>query len=94
LRAHVEVEQTAPHEFRVRVVEGQTHTRHQVTLSTAEYERLSSKKVAPAELVRRAFEFLLAREPKEEILAKFDLAVIGKYFGEFEQTLKRSLDEL
>jgi len=38
-------------------------------------------------LVRRSFEFLLAREPKESILKKFDLALIQKYFLEYENTI-------
>ena len=48
----------------------------------------------PVELVHRAFEFLMARERKESILRKFDLTVIGQYFAEFEQTMKRSLETL
>jgi hypothetical protein len=41
--------------------------------------------------VRRSFEFLLDNEPKESILARFDLAVIGRYFPQFEREIKRRL---
>jgi hypothetical protein len=41
--------------------------------------------------VRRSFEFLLEREPKESILARFDLSVISRYFPEYEDEIKRRL---
>jgi hypothetical protein len=91
MAAKIEVEQVAPYEFHVRVTEGKTVTSHVVTMKTSEYERISGNKVAPTELVHRAFEFLLARERKESILRKFDVTVIGQYFAEFEQSMKRSL---
>jgi hypothetical protein len=89
--AQIEVKMITAEEFRVRVTEGKSETRHTVTMKAADYERLSGKKVAPAEFVRRAFEFLLARESKEQILSRFDITVIGKYFREFESTIQRSL---
>jgi hypothetical protein len=42
--------------------------------------------------VRAAFAFLLDREPKEAILARFDVAVISRYFPEFERELPRYLE--
>ncbi len=92
MAAKIEIEQTAPEEFKVRVSEGANETRHVVTMKTSEYERISGKKVTPVELVRRAFEFLLQRERKEQILAKFDLTIIGVYFAEFENVIKRKLE--
>jgi hypothetical protein len=89
--ATINVEQVAPYEFHVRVSDGKSETTHVVTMKTSEYERISGKKVEPAELVKRAFEFLLARERKEEILRKFDLTIIGQYFAEFEQVMKRTV---
>jgi len=91
MAAKIEVEQIAPEEFSVRVIEGASETRHAVTMKTSEYERISGKKVTPVELVRRAFEFLLQRERKEQILAKFDLTIIGVYFAEFEKVMKQNL---
>jgi hypothetical protein len=34
-------------------------------------------------LVRESFLFLLAREPASQILARFDLSVIGRYFPDY-----------
>jgi hypothetical protein len=42
-----------------------------------------------ADLVRRSFEFLLEREPPESILSTFDLAVIQRYFPEYDRLFKR-----
>ena len=43
----------------------------------------------PEDLVRRSFVFLLAREPKESILGRFDLPLIGRYFPEYEREIRR-----
>ena len=77
--------------FRVRVIEGKGETLHVVTLKAADYERLANLKVEPAELVRMAFEFLLENEPKESILGRFDLLLIGRYFPNFETEMRRRL---
>jgi len=42
----------------------------------------------PVDLVRRSFEFLLAREPKESILSSFELPVIARYFPEYEREIR------
>jgi hypothetical protein len=73
------------------VSDGNTETSHTVTLRRADYERISGKKVEPAELVKMAFQFLLENEPKESILSRFDLPVIGRYFPNFEAEMKRRL---
>jgi hypothetical protein len=36
------------------------------------------------QLVQDSFDFLLQREPKESILSEFDLAVIQRYFREYD----------
>jgi|HubBroStandDraft_1064217.scaffolds.fasta_scaffold280579_2 hypothetical protein len=94
MSAKIDVEQSAPDQFRVRVTEGNTETQHVVTMKASDYERISGRKVEPVELVRSAFEFLLARERKEQILARFDLTVISRYFAEFEQAMRRRLEKL
>ncbi len=62
-------------------------TRHEVTVTAADLERLAPGAVSPEDLVRRSIAFLLAREPKESILGRFDLAVIGRYFPEYEREI-------
>ena len=87
----IDVETLTDGTFRVRVIEGKSETSHTVTLKPADYDRISCGKVEPAELVRMAFEFLLENEPKESILGRFDLPLIGRYFPNFEPEMKRRL---
>ena len=71
----------------VTVGEGGSETRHSVTFTRAEFQRLARDRETPDGLVRRSFEFLLAREPKESILASFELPAIGRKFPEVEQVI-------
>jgi hypothetical protein len=87
----IEVEQIGEGDFLVRVIESKTETSHRVTLKPEDYERLAKGKAEPRELIRRSFEFLLENEPKESILSRFDLSVIGRYFPQFEREIKRRL---
>jgi hypothetical protein len=91
MAARIEIEETRPGEYRVRLLEGGSESTHVVTLRAADCERLAGGKVQPVELVRRSFEFLLEREPKESILSRFDLPVIGRYFSEYEREIQRRL---
>lgn len=65
---------------------GKTH-RYRVTLSFQDYDHWSRGRVAPSEVVRAAFAFLLDREPAGAILSKFDCSVIRRYFPEVDQKL-------
>lgn len=91
--AKIEVERIGEEEFQVRVTEGKSQTSHRVTLKQADCDRITGGKIEPTELVRRSFEFLLENEPKESILARFDLTVISRYFPDFEREIKRRLAE-
>lgn len=71
----------------VTVAEGDSRTVHTVGLSHDDYNRLSGGDSSPEELVRRSFEFLLEREPKESILREFDITVISRYFPEYEDEI-------
>jgi hypothetical protein len=73
---------------RVSVRDGGSSRTYEVRVSAAELSRFDPGAAEPTDLVRRSFEFLLAREPKESILATFDLAVIGRYFPEYEHDIK------
>lgn len=70
-----------------RVVEASGESAHEVMLARGDLERLGRPGEAPEDFVRRCFRFLLEREPKESILGRFDVAVIGRYFPEFEATI-------
>ena len=91
MAAKIEVEKIDKSKFRVRVTESGNETSHEVTVSPRDYTRLTNGKVEPEELVRWSFEFLLAREPKESILTRFELSVISRYFPEYEREIKRRL---
>ena len=74
----------------VTVAEGGSETRHSVTLTRSDFQRLTTSGGTPHALVRRSFEFLLARERKESILRSFALPEIGRYFPEYESAIRRS----
>ena len=58
-------------------------TKHQVTLSTDDYIKLSKAKISDEELIVASFKFLLDRESNESILKEFNLNIIQKYFPEY-----------
>jgi len=91
MNSRIEVKKIGEEEFQVRVTEGQGSTSHRVTLKRADYERLAGGTIEPGEVIRRSFEFLLENEPKESILARFDLTVIGRYFPDFEHEMQRRI---
>ena len=47
--------------------------------------------VAPEELVRASFEFLLEREPASSILRKFSLDIISRYFPDYSAEIRARL---
>lgn len=70
--------------FRVTV---DSATTHEVEVTAGFIEKVGWKGT-PEELLRRSFEFLLEREPKESILAKFELPDIARYFPDYEEAAK------
>ena len=83
--AKIEVEKFDASRFRVRVIEAGSESTHQVTLNPKDHARLAGEAVKPEILIRKSLEFLLEREPKESILGAFDIAVIRRYFPEFDE---------
>jgi len=73
------------------MVEAGAKTTHKVTLKPSYYEKLTGKRVTPAVLVEKSFEFLLERESNTSILRSFDLPVISQYFPEYEKVIKGML---
>jgi hypothetical protein len=74
---------------RVEVGGPEAPTAHVVSVSAADLARLAPGAADPEDLVRRSFAFLLAREPRESILGRFDLPLIGRYFPEYERMVRR-----
>jgi hypothetical protein len=75
---------------RVTVDDNGSSREFEVAVSAAELARFDPAAADPSSLVRRSFEFLLAREPKESILRSFGLSVIGRYFPEYEREIRHS----
>jgi len=88
--AEIAVSRTGPSTFRVAVVERDGQTTHDVEVTPESIARYAPGSDA-ARLVTAAFEFLLEREPKESILARFDLTVIERYFPEFPEHMAARL---
>ena len=63
---------------------------YQIELDREYYKMIVPKRTIE-ELMRGTFKFLLAREPKESILRKFNLRVVQEYFPDFEKEIKKEL---
>lgn len=90
----IEVKRTGdgdPLEFEVVVRAGNGESRHRVTMTKQTCERLTAGRHTPERCLEAAFRFLLDRESKESILARFDVTVISRYVPEFERELPRYL---
>jgi hypothetical protein len=61
-------------------------TTHRVRVSAAELAKYGGGD--PAELVRRSFDFLLAREPNTSILRAFDLSAIERYYPDYPNVIR------
>jgi len=68
-----------------------TTTAHRVTIDPAYHEKLTGGHISAEELVEKSFEFLLKRESSTSILKTFELQVIGRYFPEYETTIRKML---
>lgn len=77
--------------FDVTLRDGRGETRHAVTVAPDLLATAGAAGASPEACVEAAFLFLLDREPKEAILARFDLSVIARYFPEFEAEFPRYL---
>jgi hypothetical protein len=73
----------------VAVGDGGASSRHTVRVRADALARWGRAGETPDQLVARAFEFLLAREPASQILHSFDLADIPRYFPEFDREIRR-----
>ena len=81
----IRVEKQGDWEFRVEVEEGESKTTHTITLA----ENFAAKlDLSPEEVVKKSFEFLLARESKESILSSFSIPdTIIRYFPGFQDKI-------
>lgn len=95
--ADIEVEQAGPGEYEVSVREGGSSTAHRVAGVDADHRAAlglpGADEVDDAGLLEESFRFLLEREPKESILASFELPVIARYFPEYPDEMRRRFGE-
>lgn len=78
-------------EFIVEVGENSDKIGYSVRVDREYWEKLTSGRHKPEELVRRSFLFLLQREAKTSILRSFNLHEIPYYFPEYEDEMKRRM---
>ena len=74
----------------VTIADHGSDSRHSITFTRADFQRLASSGETPDSLIRRSVEFLLAREAKESILKSFALTDIGRYFPDYEREIRVS----
>jgi hypothetical protein len=94
LAAKISIEtQQTPSGWRCRVAvsDADSETTHDVTVNMAYRDKLVGPSGSVEDLLRRSFEFLLAREPKESILRSFDLSAIARYFPDYEAKIRSPL---
>jgi len=77
--------------FHVTVSERGNQTTHRITMTRQVYQRLTEAACPPDELVRKSFEFLLEREPKESILHEFEITIISRYFPDYEPEIRKRI---
>lgn len=86
--AQITVTRRADGTFYVRTPAG---TSHEVSVPAGFPASLGCGHVAPGELVRASFEFLLEREPATSILREFSLDVISHYFPGYPAQIRARL---
>ena len=89
----IEVRHLSGNQYEVRVSD-RIATTHQATLMEADRVRLGGSDVSGDTLIAESFRFLLEREPNTSILQKFDLPVIGTYFPEYEEDIRKRLSQV
>ena len=73
--------------FRVFVTDDTGSSTHMVTVMPSDVEHYAPGRTEE-ELLEAAFGFLLEREPRAAILARFELPIIERYFPEFARVMR------
>lgn len=76
--------------FNIEITDQHGLSSHRVTMDRDFVMRIGAN-YEPELVVRKSFEFLLSKEPKEKILEEFDVTVISQFFPEYIPTLKKML---
>jgi hypothetical protein len=65
-------------------------TRHQVLVDRETLEDIAPT-ATPELLVAESFAFLLEREPRESIMREFELPIIGRFFADYPDEIRRRM---
>ncbi|MDP3917070.1 MAG: hypothetical protein Q8Q42_02165 [Nanoarchaeota archaeon] len=87
----ITVEMLSEDEYFVTVVQDDTKTEHIVKVSDKDFNKLVGTACSKEDLVKKSFEFLLEREPKELIQKKFSIMIISKFFPEYPDVIKKMI---
>ncbi|MFP4046660.1 MAG: hypothetical protein ACLFT4_02755 [Bacteroidales bacterium] len=80
----ISIKKEDEHTFQVTVEDENSKSSHTVTVDDKFYKKLTGGVIPKEELIKKSFEFLLEREPKEAIMPNFNLDVISRFFPEYE----------
>jgi hypothetical protein len=86
----ITVKKIDDHTFEVTVA-NRTTTTHTVTIDPSYHGKLTGGYISAEKLIEKSFEFLLQRESNTSILRTFELPIIGRYFPEYETTIRNML---
>lgn len=78
--------------FLVEVQEATGSSEHRVTVTDGDVVRFAPGSDKES-LIEESFRFLLEREPRESILASFELPVIARYFPEYPEEIRGRMGE-
>ena len=84
--AQIDVDKVAEGSYEVLIDNFTSAKTLHILMSEETYRRLSKGR-SQEDLIRDSVRFLLAHEPKENILKQFDIADIKKYYSHFEQEI-------
>lgn len=85
--SNIQVKSLGDNRYEVNVA-AHTPTTHVVTVPADYAAKLTNGAASTETLVEKSFDFLLEREPNTSILRSFELSVIGRYFPDYERTIK------
>lgn len=89
--AEISVTAASDDMYEVTVRESDGQTEHRVTMTADDVAWLGAEGASAQDVLEESFRFMLAREAKEAILARFDLRTIARYFPEYPEEMRRRL---
>lgn len=88
----ITVTRSAENEWLVTVKKDET-TEHRVRVTKDDVARFAEGR-SVEDLLQESFRFLLEHEPNTSILGSFDLPLIGRYFPDYPEEIRKRLRQL